>query len=398
MIVVRVLVTGAAGFVGSNLTWALRNIAEGRDRRDWVAPLRDVEVLELDRDNAAELPKLAAQADFVIHLAGVNRADDPQVLLEGNRALAEDLVRALEDAGNSCPVLLASSVQATLEGRFANSAYGRGKLAAEEAIIAYGARTGARTCIYRLVNVYGKWCRPNYNSAVATFCHNVARDLPITVNDPAVALDLIYVDDLVEEFLRALLGQETRGMDGLCHARPVDHATVGELAETIRSFHAARTGVEAPDCTPGSLRKKLLSTYRSYLPPDRLAYDLDAHVDERGFFAEFLRTPSSGQVSVNLCHPGQVKGNHWHNTKWEKFLVVSGEALVRLRQVPHGGEASSGDIIEFRVCGSEPRVVEMPPGYAHSIANTSPDQDLVLIIWSNEAFDPDRPDTYYLEV
>lgn len=395
---VRVLVTGASGFLGTNLVWSLRNVREGWDRRDWVAPLRDVEVLELDRGNADELPAFAARADFVIHLAGVNRSQDPLQLLEGNRDLAQSLVDALEAAGNACPVLLASSVQATLEGRFANSLYGRGKLAAEGVVLAHAGRTGARALVYRLPNVYGKWCRPNYNSVVATFCHNAARGLPLTVNDPSVALDLVYVDDVVEEFLRALLGREARGEDGLCRVAPVDHVTVGELAEAIGGFAEARGGVEAPDCVPGSLAKKLLSTFQSYLPPESLAYPLASHVDERGAFAEFLRTSSSGQVSINVCRPGQVKGNHWHHTKWERFLVVSGEAVIRVRPVPHDAASAAEPAAELRVSGDDLRVVEMPPGSAHSIANTSADRDLVFVIWSNEAFDPERPDTFFMEV
>ncbi len=400
----NVLVTGASGFVGSTLVLALKSIAGGFDRREWLAPLRSVRVLELDRDNADELNALAAQADCVVHLAGINRSAHEDELEAGNVALAAQLVDALEAAGRCVPLVFSSSVQAALEGRFANSPYGKGKRAAEQILCSYGARCAAPVKVYRLPGVFGKWCRPYYNSVVATFCHQVAHGESLTVHDPAVELALVHVDDVIDAWLHDLVefssraeGQSSAQIPLRGEVAPVFSITVGELAQLIISFGAKRASVEAPDCQPGSLEVKLRATYESYLPPASWSYPLERSDDERGSFAEFLRTPAHGQVSVNVCKPGFTKGNHWHHHKWERFLVVSGEALIRLRPVPRPGVASD-EVVEFAVRGSDLQVVEMPPGYTHSITNTSATENLVFVIWSNEVFDSCCPDTFALEV
>lgn len=395
----KVLVTGAQGFVGSNLVWSLRNIADGFDRREWVQPLRPLEVLEATRSTTPqELASMCAEADFVVHLAGCSRPKQPAEFMAVNRDLTAELLDYLEQAGNACPVMLASSRQASLEGRFANSAYGKSKREAEDLVAAHAQATGARALVYRLPNLYGKWGRPNYNSVVATFCHNVSRGIPLRVDDPAVELELLFVNDLVEELLRAMLGQERRLDDIFCEALPTYRTTVGELARTIERFAAARASLEVPSSQPNALEKRLMATYQSYLPAEGLSYELDAHADERGTFAEFLRTPERGQVSVATCKPGQVRGRHWHHGKWEKFLAVSGEGVVRLRRVGTDAAGEPYPLAEVPIGGGALRVVETPPGWTHEIVNTSATEDLVLVIWANEAFDPSRPDTYFMEV
>ena len=393
----KVLVTGAKGFAGRNFCAALAALRDGKDRRPRFQKLLPLEVCAFDLDNTLEeLSSHCADCDFVFHLAGVNRPKGEEQY-SGNVEGLSLVLSCLEKAGNRCPVMLASSVQATLEGRFAGSAYGKSKLEAEELLRAYGARAGAKTLIYRLPNLYGKWCRPNYNSAVATFCDSIANGRPYTVNDPTVELDLLYIDDLVEELLAALLGEEQR-VGAFCAAGPVDHVSLGEVASMLESFRSARGGLYVPDCTPGSFQKKLYSTFLSYVEPGSLSYALHANADERGCFTEVLRTPSSGQVSINIVKPGVVKGNHWHRSKWEKFLVVSGEALIKLRRIGSDAEGNPFPIDEYRVTGDEPTVVEMAPGCTHSIANLSDEHDLVVLIWANECFDPEMPDTYYEEV
>lgn len=395
----KVLVTGAKGFVGRNLVETLKCVRDGKDRRARYAPLLPLEVFEYDRDSsAADLERFCAEADFVFNLAGVNRPKDASEFMEGNFGFASELLGALERAGNRCPVMLASSAQASLEGRYAGSAYGESKLAGERLFRDYAERTGADVLVYRFPNVFGKWCRPNYNSAVATFCHNVARGLPVRVDDPATELELLYVDDLVAEMLEALLGNASRGDGGLCCAGPVHRATLAEIVALLRSFREARGTLDVPDVSAGSFSKKLYSTYLSYLDPSDLSYALKANRDGRGSFTEVLRTVDRGQVSVNVSRPGVVKGQHWHHTKWEKFCVVSGEGLVRLRRVgaDEGGEPYP--VVEYRVSGEEPEVVEMIPGWTHSIANLSDERDLVTLMWANEPFDPENPDTYYEEV
>lgn len=395
----RVLVTGAKGFVGRNLCESLKAIRDGKDRRERYQALLPLEIFEYDRDSSPEdLEAWCANADFVFNLAGVNRPEDPAEFMEGNFGFASELLGLLEAHGNRCPVMLASSAQASLEGRYAGSEYGKSKLAGEGLFRGYSERTGAKVLVYRFPNLYGKWCRPNYNSAVATFCHNMARGLPVRVDDPTVELELLHVDDLVSEMLEALLGNEARGEGGLCHAGPTDRATLGEIVALLESFRDSRATLEVPDQSEGSFSKKLHSTFLSYCWSDDLSYPLDPKSDERGSFAEFLRTPDRGQVSVNVSKPGVTKGNHWHHLKWERFLVVSGEASIRLRRVGLDESGEPFPVVEYRVSGERPEVVEMAPGFTHCIENLSADRDLVTLMWANEPFDPEAPDTYYEEV
>lgn len=394
----RVLVTGAKGFVGRNFCESLKSIRDGKDRRERYQPLLPLEVFEYDLESTLEqLDRWCSRADFVFNLAGVNRPNDPAEFMAGNFGFASDLLSTLERHGNTCPVMLASSAQASLQGRYAGSEYGKSKLAGEQLFRDYSARTGARVLIYRFPNLYGKWCRPNYNSAVATFCNNIANDLPITVNDPSTELELLYIDDLVEEMLAAMIGEETREGD-FCVARPTDHVTLGEIVALLECFKGARDALIVPDETDGSFSKKLYATYLSYLGSQDFSYKLKQNLDDRGSFTEFLRTPDRGQISINVSKPGITKGNHWHHTKWEKFLVVSGEAIIKLRRVGSDSEGNPYPIVEYRVSGDEPTVVEMIPGYTHSIENLSDTRDLVTVMWANESFDPARPDTYYEEV
>ena len=406
----KILVTGARGFVGRNLCESLRAIRDGKDRGERYRSLLPLTVRECDVDTPREeLDAWCAGADFVFNLAGVNRPEDPADFMAGNFGFASELLGLLERHGNRCPVMLASSAQASLVGRYAGSAYGESKLAGEELFFDYGKRTGAPVLVYRFPNLYGKWCRPNYNSAVATFCDAIANGRPYTVSDPAVELELLHIDDLVEEMLSALLGEEHRcGYDGLapvpdpdgeyCYVPTTDRATLGEIVSLLESFRASRGDLSVPDLTEGSLSKKLWSTFESYYAAGSLAYPLRANRDGRGSFTEFLRTPDRGQVSVNFSKPGVTKGNHWHHSKWEKFLVVSGEALVRLRRVGLDGSGEPYPVDEYRVSGAEPVVVEMAPGMTHSITNLSDTDDLVTVMWADEPFDPEDPDTFHEEV
>ena len=395
----KVLVTGAKGFVGSNLCASLKNIRDGKDRRERFQELLPLDIFEYDLSSTPEeLDAWCAKADFVFNLAGVNRPKDASEFMEGNFGFASTLLETLEKHGNKCPVMLSSSVQASLEGRFAGSEYGKSKLAGEQLFREYSERTGAKVLIYRFPNLYGKWCRPNYNSAVATFCNNIANDLPITVNDPSTELDLLYIDDLVDEMLNALLGKERRKEDGFCEALPTDHVSLGQIVELLNGFKTARDDISIPDVTEGSFSKKLYSTYLSYLDPSDFSYKLKKNEDVRGSFTEILHTTDRGQVSVNVSKPGITKGQHWHHTKWEKFCVVSGEALIQLRRVGVDLEGNKYPIVEYRVCGDDPTVVEMIPGYTHNIINVSQDRDLVTVMWANEVFNPDRPDTFFEEV
>lgn len=404
----RVLVTGARGFVGSNLCEALGAIRDGRDRRGRFRPLLPLEVMECDVETTAdELDGMCAKADFVFNLAGVNRPKDPAEFMAGNFGFASDLLAALERHGNACPVMLSSSAQASLAGRYAGSAYGESKLAGERLFREYSGRTGAPVLIYRFPNLYGKWCRPNYNSAVATFCDAIANGRPYTVSDPSVELELLYIDDLVSEMLSALLGEERRcGYDGLvevegdefCACSPTDRATLGEIVSLLESFGASREGLMVPDLADGSLSKKLWSTFESYYAEGSRAYPLKPNRDARGSFTEFLRTPERGQVSINVSKPGITKGNHWHNSKWERFLVVSGEASIRMRRVGLDADGKQFPVDEYRVSGENPMVVEMAPGATHCIENLSDSKDLVTVMWANEPFDPEDPDTYFEEV
>ena len=406
----KVLVTGAKGFVGRNLCEALKNIRDGKDRRDKYQQLLPLTVYEYDRDDTQdELSFYCSAADFVFNLAGVNRPKDPSEFMEGNRGFGEMLLDLLEHHDNKCPVMLSSSVQASLEGRYADSPYGESKLAGEELFFDYEERTGAPVLVYRFPNLYGKWCRPRYNSAVATFCDAIANGREYTVNDPSVELELLYIDDLVTAMLDALVGEVRRcryagakcvpdEASRYCYAPGAQKATLGEIVRLLASFRNARETLEVPSFAGGSFSKKLYSTFLSYYETGHFAYDLASNVDARGSFTEFLRTPERGQVSVNVSKPGITKGNHWHMSKWEKFLVVSGTASIKLRKVGRDAEGNSFPVDEYVVSGSDLRVVEMIPGYTHSITNLSDTDDLVTVMWANEPFDPENPDTYFEEV
>ena len=398
----KILVTGAKGFVGKNLCASLKNIRDGKDRSH---PALQVEqIYEYDLDTAPELlGEFCQKADFVFHLAGVNRPKDQGEFMQGNFGFTSTLLSALKAAGNNCPVMLSSSAQASLLGRYAGSAYGESKLAGEELLFSYGAQTGADVLVYRFPNLFGKWCLPNYNSAVASFCHNIANGLPITVNDPAVELELLYIDDLMEEMLLALQSKPHRcDYDGLapiasetgryCYAPVTHRATLGQIVELLDSFANQPQTLTMPEIPAGSFAKKLYSTYLSYLPREKAAFPLKMNTDDRGSFTELLKTASCGQFSVNISKPGITKGQHWHHSKWEFFIVVSGRALIQQRQV------GSGEILEFEVSGEKIQAVHMLPGYTHNIINLSQTEDLVTLMWANEAFDPDKPDTYYEKV
>ena len=406
----KVLVTGAKGFVGRNLCEALKNIAGGKDRREKYQSLLLLTVYEYDRDGTQEeLSFYCSAADFVFNLAGINRPKDPSEFMEGNMGFGETLLSLLEHHGNKCPVMLSSSVQASLEGRYADSPYGESKLAGEELLFDYEERTGAKALVYRFPNLYGKWCRPRYNSAVATFCDAIANGREFQVNDSSVELELLYIDDLVTAMLDALVGDVRRcryagaecvpAEDGrYCYAPGAQKASLGEIVDLLESFRDARETLAVPNLEDGSFSKKLYSTFLSYYEPGHFAYDLKPNVDARGSFTEFLRTPERGQVSVNVSKPGITKGNHWHMSKWEKFLVVSGVASIKLRKVGEDAEGNSYPVDEYVVRGEDMCVVEMIPGYTHSITNLSDTDDLVTVMWANEPFDPENPDTYYEEV
>ncbi len=394
----NILVTGAEGFVGKNLVAALRAIRGGKDRTRPDLKIGTVTACGRATDPET-LRQACREADFVFHLAGVNRPPRPEDYLPGNLGALETLLEAL--GGRPCPVMLASSAQASLIGRYAGSKYGKAKLACETRLRAYAAETGAEALIYRFPNVFGKWCRPNYNSAVATFCHNIANDLPITVNDPATELELVYIDDLVAELLDALSGRAHRcDYDSLtpvpgaefCYVPVTHRVTLGKIVELLRSFHAQPETLLLPEIPAGSFEKKLYSTYLSYLPPEKTAFPLKMNVDARGSFTELLKTQSCGQFSVNITKPGVTKGQHWHHSKWEFFIVVAGRGLIRERRL------DSNEILEFEVSGERIEAVQMLPGYTHSITNLSDTDDLVTVMWANECFDPQHPDTFFEEV
>ena len=378
----KVLITGANGFIGKNLIAELENIQSGKSRQSSLSSLT-LYAYDMDTD-----PKLldgfCADCDFVFHLAGVNRPKEQSEFMQGNFGFTSTLLDTLKRHKNTCPVMLASSTQAALD-----NPYGHSKKAGEDLLFAYGRETGAKALVYRFPNVFGKWCRPNYNSAVATFCHNIARGLPITVNDPTVSMTLVYIDDVVSELIHALEGKETRDGD-LCKV-PVEHGVkLGEIVDLLYSFKESRESKNVPNMA-NPFEKKLYSTYLSYLPEDQFSYPLKMNVDDRGSFTEILRTPDRGQFSVNISKPGITKGNHWHHTKNEKFVVVKGEGLIRFRKI------GSEEIVEYRVSGDKIEVVDIPTGYTHSIVNVG-DTDLVTFMWCNECFDPEKPDTYFLEV
>ena len=387
----NILVTGANGFVGKNLTARLETLRAGRDRTR--PSLQIGEIYRCTREMSPEaLADCCKKADLVVHLAGVNRPKDPEEFAAGNTDFTRTLLETLRTSGNRCPVLLASSIQASLTGRFAGSPYGQSKRAAEELLLAYSQETGADGLIYRLPNLFGKWCRPNYNSVVATFCHNISRELPITASDPAVELELVYIDDLIDEILDAMEGHPHRSEGAYCRV-PVSHrVTLGEIVRLLHSFHDQPRTLLLPEIPEGSFEKKLYSTYLSYLPPEKIAFPLKMNVDERGSFTELLKTASCGQVSVNVSKPGITKGQHWHNSKWEFFMVVAGHGLIQERRI------GSDEKIEFEVSGDQIQAVHMLPGYTHNIINLSETESLVTVMWANELFDPSRPDTYFEEV
>ncbi|WP_303916968.1 NAD-dependent epimerase/dehydratase family protein [Subdoligranulum variabile] len=371
-----ILITGAGGFVGRNLVATLHAMG-----------CKDLLLFEKD-DTVDTLADYCRRAAFVVHLAGINRPKDPSEFYSGNAGLTDTMLHLLAESGNRAPVLVTSSIQAALDND-----YGKSKKQAEDAIFAHGETTGAPVYVFRMEGVFGKWCRPNYNSVVATFCHNIARGLPIEVRDPAYELPLVYIDDVVTCILDAMQNHHAeRDTEGYCRIHPVHRVTLGHLAELIEGFSEARKGsLEVPYLAPGSFEKKLYSTYLSYLPTDQFAYDLNMHCDDRGSFTEALRSPERGQVSVNISKPGIVKGNHWHHTKNEKFLVVQGEGVIRFRRI------DCKEIIEYHVSGKKLQVVDIPCGYTHNIENVGI-EDMVTVMWANERFDPDHPDTFYLPV
>lgn len=386
-----ILITGAKGFVGKNLVENLKNIRNGKDRVHKLPS--DLEILEYDIDNTEiELEEYCKRADFVFNLAGVNRPKDNSEFMKGNFGFGEKILNLLKKYKNNCPVMLSSSVQATLEGRYAGSEYGKSKLAGEELFKDYGKETGARVLIYRFPNLFGKWCKPNYNSAVATFCNNIANNLPIQVNDRNTELDLVYIDDLVEELLRVINGNETKDEKGYCYVPEVHHVTLGEIVDLLYEFKESRKNLFIPNMIEGSFSKKLYSTYLSYLDPKDFSYSLKMNEDNRGSFTEIVKSLDRGQVSINISKPGITKGQHWHNTKNEKFLVVAGEGIIQLRKI------GTDEIVEYKVSGKEMTVVDMIPGYTHNIINTSETENLVTVMWCNECFNPEKPDTYFEEV
>lgn len=400
----KILVTGAKGFVGKNLCWALKNIKEEKDKTR--PKLLVDEVWEYDVDSDPNLlQEWCAKADFVFNLAGVNRPKETSEFMEDNFGFASTLLDTLKKYGNTCPIMLSSSQQASLTGRFGNSEYGRSKKAGEDLFLQYQEETGAKVLIYRFPNLFGKWCRPNYNSAVATFCHNIANDLPIQVNDPNVELELLYIDDLIAEMLDGLEGKEHRcEFEGLsvlpnekgnyCYAPITHHVKLGEIVELLHQFAEQPKTLMIPEIPENSFAKKLYSTYLSYLPYEKTAFPLKMHVDERGSFTELIHTLNSGQVSINISKPGITKGQHWHHTKFEQFIVVKGHGLIQQRNL----NDPEGRILEWEVSGDKIEAVHMLPGYTHNIINLSDTEDLVTVMYCNEIFNPNKPDTFFAPV
>ena len=398
----NILITGADGFVGRNLVENLKNIRDGKNR---TRPRLSIEkIYEYDRNNTLEdLERFCSDCDFVFNLAGINRPEDSKEFKEGNFGFASTLLDTLKKHHNTCPVMLSSSIQATLSGRFGTSEYGLSKRDGEELFFRYAEETGAKVLVYRFPNLVGKWVRPNYNSAVGTFCNNIANNLPITVNDPSVELELLFIDDLIDEMYNALEGHETHcgfeGVetvfknDGRYCAAPITHrATLGEIVEWLKIFHDQPKDLFMPAIPVGSFQYKLYSMYLSYLPKEKVCFDLDMKCDDRGSFTELLKTLDHGQFSVNISKPGITKGEHWHNTKWEFFIVVSGHGLIQERKI------GTDEVIEFEVSGEKIQAVHMLPGYTHNIINLSEKENLVTLMWANEIFDPDHPDTFYEKV
>lgn len=398
----NILVTGAKGFVGKNLCALLRTIADGKNRT--YGNIAITEIFEYDIDSKPEeLEEYCQKADFVFNLAGVNRPQTTEEFMQGNFGFASTLLDTLKRHNNSCPVMLSSSIQATLIGRYGEGEYGKSKRAGEELFFDYGRETGAKVLVYRFPNLFGKWCRPNYNSAVATFCNNIANNLPIMVNDRSTLLELLYIDDLMDEMVAALKGEEHHcefdGIDtvltedGRYCAAPVTHkVTLGEIVDLLNEFHEQPKSLTIPEIPAGSFAKKLYSTYLSYLPKEKVAFPLKMNEDNRGSFTELLRSTNCGQVSINISKPGITKGEHWHNTKWEFFIVVSGRGLIQMRRI------GSDEVLEFEVSGDKIEAVHMLPGYTHNIINLSDTENLVTVMWANESFDPNRADTFFEKV
>ena len=379
----NILITGAKGFVGKNLTVVLENMKSGNDKTHPEICVDELDCYDVDTDPAL-LYEYCMKADFVLHLAGVNRPENTEEFMKGNFGFTSTLLNTLKKHNNTCPIMISSSTQATLD-----NPYGQSKKAGEDLLFAYSKETGAKVLVYRFPNVFGKWCRPNYNSAIATFCNNIANDLPIHVNDPSANMTLVYIDDVIAELIRALCGNETR--DGVYCRVPIEHkVTLGEIVDLIRSFKASRNERSIPDMSD-KFTKKLYATYLSYLPTDKFSYPLKMNVDAHGSFTEILRTTDRGQFSVNISKPGITKGNHWHHTKNEKFVVVSGTGVIRFRK------PDETKVYEYFVSGDKIEVVDIPTGYTHNIENLG-DTDLVTFMWCNECFDPDHPDTIFLEV
>ncbi len=395
---INILITGAAGFVGKNLTATLQSIKDGKDRTHPALEIGELYLYDIDTPQAV-LEEACQKADFVFNLAGVNRPQDPKEFMEGNFGFASTLLDLLKKYKNTCPILLSSSIQATCIGRY-DSDYGRSKKAGEELFFSYAEETGAKVLVYRFPNLFGKWCRPNYNSAVATFCNNIANDLEITVNDPAIELELLYIDDLINEMLCALEGKphrcEFEGIQtvltesGRYCAAPITHkVTLGEIVDLLHSFKEQPATLMIPEIPQNSFAKKLYSTYLSYLPKEKVSFPLKMNVDDRGSFTELLRTANCGQVSINISKPGITKGQHWHHSKWEFFIVVSGKGLIQMRKI------GSDEVLNFEVSGEKIEAVHMLPGYTHNIINLSDTEDLVTVMWANELFDPNKPDTFF---
>ena len=398
----KILITGAKGFVGKNLVAALENLKSGKDRTRPDLMIEELFCYDIDTPEDVLLEGVK-KADFVFHLAGVNRPEKEEEFIAGNVDFSDKLLTLLKEAGNTAPVMLSSSIQATLSGRYAGSKYAESKKRGEELFFSYAEETGAKVLVYRFPNLFGKWCRPNYNSAVATFCHNTAHDLPITVSDPKIELELLYIDDLVAEMFDALAGKEHRcEFDGvttvLCEdgrfcAAPVTHrVTLGEIVSHLESFRDQPKTLVIPEMPCGSFAKKLYATYLSYLPAEKAAFSLDMKCDERGSFTELLRSAACGQVSVNITKPGVTKGKHWHNTKWEIFIVVAGKGRIRMRNL------NGDEILSYDVSGEDIKAVQMLPGYTHEITNLSESEDLVTVMWANELFEPAHPDTFFEEL
>lgn len=394
----NILVTGANGFVGKNLVCALKNLRDGKDRTRPALAIKEIFEYDIDTDPCL-LDEYCQKADFVFNLAGVNRPQNADEFMAGNHDFVGTLLSALEKHKNTCPVMLSSSVQASCIGRY-DGDYGRSKKAGEELLFSYGERTGAKILDYRFPNLFGKWCRPNYNSAVATFCHNIANDLPVTVSDRSIALELLYIDDLVSEMLDALEGNEHHcEFDGInavptdggryCAVPTTHRATLGEIVDLLQVFNSQPQTIVMPEIADGSFAKKLYSTYLSYLPKQKIVFSLKTNEDARGTFTELLKTEKCGQFSVNISKPGITKGQHWHNSKWELFIVVSGHGLIQMRKI------DTNEVLSFEVSGDRIEAVHMLPGYTHNIINLSETENLVTVMWANEQFDPAHPDTYF---